>query len=175
MGAYSLEALLKDRSAVEMLRNSKIGMYVYPVVAAEFSNWRDEQRAWRNSAVLFDQTHHMDELIVEGPDAAKFLEGLAINNFANFDLNLAKHFVPVSPGGFVIGDMIMFREREDKFVLVGRSPTANWIEFNQAVGAHNVRLFRDPRSQSAPTASRSPAPITASRSRGRTPRKSSRK
>jgi vanillate/3-O-methylgallate O-demethylase len=28
-------------------------------VPAEFSNWRDEQRAWRESAVLFDQSHHM--------------------------------------------------------------------------------------------------------------------
>src|SRR3989337_1749977 len=95
---------------VTMRRNSKSGIYVYPVVAAEFTNWRDEQRAWRESAVLFDQSHHMDEVIVEGPDAAKFLEGLAINSFANFDTNRAKHFVPVSPEGYVIGDMIIFRE-----------------------------------------------------------------
>ena len=44
---------------VEMLRNSRVGMYVYPVVAPEFTNWRDEQHAWRHSAVLYDQTHHM--------------------------------------------------------------------------------------------------------------------
>jgi vanillate/3-O-methylgallate O-demethylase len=59
-------------------------MYVYPIVAPEFSNWRTEQIAWRDSAVLFDQTHHMDELIVEGPDAAAFLEHIGINSFANF-------------------------------------------------------------------------------------------
>src|SRR5690554_453828 len=35
---------------VKLLRNSKSGIYVYPVVAPEFSNWRDEQRAWRESA-----------------------------------------------------------------------------------------------------------------------------
>jgi hypothetical protein len=35
-------------------------------VAPEFQNWRNEQVAWRQSAVLFDQSHHMDELIVEG-------------------------------------------------------------------------------------------------------------
>ncbi|WP_157018890.1 vanillate/3-O-methylgallate O-demethylase [Mesorhizobium xinjiangense] len=151
MGKSSLEAVLqKSGNAVELLRNSKIGMYVYPVVAAEFTNWRDEQRAWRESAVLFDQSHHMDELIVEGPDAAGFLEGLAINSFANFDTNRAKHFVPVSPEGYVIGDMIIFREETDKFVLVGRAPTADWVEYNASLGKHDVKVTRDPRSPSRP-------------------------
>lgn len=142
------------KTPVEMLRNSKIGMYVYPVVAPEFSNWRDEQRAWRDSAVLFDQTHHMDELIVEGPQAEAFLSHTGINSFANFDLNRAKHFVPVTPAGHVIGDMIIFRERDDKFILVGRAPTANWLRFQAANGKWNVRLHHDPRSNSRPDGER---------------------
>lgn len=149
--ASSLEDVLTGSgNAVQLLRNSRVGMYVYPVVAPEYTNWRDEQRAWRDSAVLFDQTHHMDELIVEGPQAAAFLDHVGINSFANFDLNRAKHFVPVTPAGHVIGDMIIFREREDKFVLVGRAPTANWVQFQQAAGKWNVRLHRDPRSDSRP-------------------------
>ncbi|MBW8637459.1 aminomethyl transferase family protein [Hoeflea sp. WL0058] len=151
MTVSSLEDVLRESgNTVNHLRNSKIGMYVYPVVAPEFSNWRDEQRAWRDTAVLFDQTHHMDELIVEGPDAAAFLEHVGINSFANFDLNRAKHFVPVTPAGHVIGDMIIFREREDKFVLVGRAPTANWVKFQAAIGNWKVRLIHDPRSDSRP-------------------------
>jgi len=151
MSENSLSALIRAHgNAVNLLRNSKIGMYVYPIVAAEFANWRTEQAAWRNSAVLFDQTHHMDELTVEGPDAATFLDRIGINSFANFDLNRAKHFVPVTPAGHVVGDMIMFREREDKFVLVGRAPTANWVRFQQAIGTHKVRLAHDPRSDSRP-------------------------
>ncbi|MCO4846973.1 MAG: aminomethyltransferase family protein [Yoonia sp.] len=137
-----------------MLRNSKIGMYVYPVVAPEFTNWRDEQGAWRDHAVLFDQSHHMDELIVEGPDAEPFLAYVGINGFGNFGLNRAKHFVPVTPAGHVIGDMIIFREREDKFILVGRAPTANWVRFQAARGEWQVRLFHDPRSNSRPDGER---------------------
>lgn len=155
MSGSSLSSVLKEYSSpVELLRNSQIGMYVYPVVAPEFTNWRDEQRAWRDTAVLFDQTHHMDELIVEGPDAAAFLDHVGINSFANFDLNRAKHFVPVTPAGHVIGDMIIFREREDKFVLVGRAPTANWVKFQAAVGKWKVRLVHDPRSDSRPDGER---------------------
>jgi len=147
-------AMSNFANPVEMLRSSKIGMYVYPVVAPEFSNWRDEQRAWRDSAVLFDQTHHMDELTVEGPQAEAFLAHTGINDFANFGLNRAKHFVPVTPAGHVIGDMIIFREREDKFILVGRSPTANWLRFQAAYGNWNVRLTYDPRSDSRPDGER---------------------
>lgn len=149
--ALSLEALIQQHgSAVNLLRNSKIGMYIYPVVAAEFDNWRDEQRAWRDSAVLFDQTHHMDELIVEGPQATEFLAQHGINSFANFDLNRAKHFVPVTPNGHVIGDHIIFREREDKYILVGRAPTSNWLKFCAAVGNWAVRITHDPRSDGRP-------------------------
>jgi len=151
MSKNSLSAAIQAAGgAVNLLRNSKAGIYVYPVVAAEFSNWRSEQMAWRNSAVLFDQTHHMDELTVEGPDAETFLSYVGINSFANFKENVAKHFVPVTPAGHVIGDMIIFRESEEKFVLVGRAPTANWVRFQASYGKWNVRLFHDPRSDSRP-------------------------
>jgi len=155
MNRFSLQAVLEQAgNAVQLLRNSKTGMYVYPVVAPEFANWRDEQRAWRESAVLFDQTHHMDELIVEGPQAEEFLAYHGINSFGNFDLNRAKHYVPVTPNGHVIGDHIIFRERQDKFILVGRAPTSNWLMFCAAWGKWNVRLKYDPRSPSRPEGER---------------------
>lgn len=155
MTATNLEQLLKETgNPVDLLRNSKAGMYVYPVVTPEFSNWRTEQWAWRHTAVLFDQSHHMDELIVEGPEAEKFLAYHGINAFSNFGLDRAKHFVPVTPNGHVIGDHIIFREREDKFILVGRTPTSNWLMFCAAYGKWNVRIKYDPRSPSRPEGER---------------------
>ena len=148
------DVIALHKSPVEMLRNSKIGMYVYPVVTPEFQNWRNEQRAWRETAVLFDQTHHMDELIVEGPQAEEFLAHHGINSFSNFDLNRAKHYVPVTPNGHVIGDHIIFRERQDKFILVGRAPVSNWLQFCAAWGKWNVRIKHDPRSTSRPEGER---------------------
>ena len=150
----SLNDVMSGKNPVDVLRNSKIGMYVYPVVTPEFSNWRDEQTAWRHGAVLFDQTHHMDEVIVEGPQAEEFLAYHGINSFSNFGLNRAKHYVPVTPNGHVIGDHIIFREREDKFILVGRAPTSNWLMFAAAWGKWNVRLRHDPRSPSRPEGER---------------------
>ena len=49
--SQNLEQVLQAAgNPVKLLRNSRIGAYVYPVVPAEYSNWRDEQRAWRTSA-----------------------------------------------------------------------------------------------------------------------------
>ena len=56
--ARSLEDKLRDwNSPVEMLRNSLVGPYVFPI-ASEFSNWRDEQAAWQNTAVPCRPVNH---------------------------------------------------------------------------------------------------------------------
>ncbi|HEX7759337.1 MAG TPA: aminomethyl transferase family protein [Caulobacteraceae bacterium] len=137
-------------SPVDMLRNSQIGAYVYPVVAPEFSNWRSEQSAWRETAVLFDQSHHMVDLFISGPDALKLLSDTAINTFKNFSLNKAKQYVPCTPYGHVIGDGILFYLAENEFVYVGRAPAANWLQFHAATGGYNVQIVKDDRSPSRP-------------------------
>ncbi|HEY1724978.1 MAG TPA: aminomethyltransferase family protein [Steroidobacteraceae bacterium] len=151
MSEQSLESVLqKAGDPVKMLRNSQLGAYVYPVVPSEFSNWRDEQRAWKESAVLFDQTHHMAEILVKGPDALKMMSYLTINSFANFAPNKAKQMVPCSYDGYVIGDGILFYLGKDELLFVGRAPTVNWVEFHGQTGGFKVELERDDRSPSHP-------------------------
>jgi vanillate/3-O-methylgallate O-demethylase len=151
MPPRNLEELLKTAgNPATMLRNSQIGAYVYPVAPSEYSNWRDEQRAWRETAVLFDQSHHMVEQYVEGPEALKLLSHLAINSFANFPVNRAKQFVPCSHDGYVIGDGILFHLEENKLVFVGRAPTASWIQFHAETGGFKVKTEKDDRSPSNP-------------------------
>jgi len=151
MNNQSLEDVLQavDNTA-EMLRNSQIGAYVYPVVPPEFSNWRDEQRAWRETCVLFDQSHHMVDIFVEGPDSLNMLSHLTINSFENFTVNKAKQFVPCSYDGYVIGDGILFHLEENKLVFVGRAPTANWIQFHAETGGYDLTTVYDDRSPSRP-------------------------
>src|SRR5690554_932805 len=143
----SLQDVLNEAgNPVNLLRNYKIGDYVYPVVAPEFHNWRDEQRAWRESAVLFDQSHHMVDIYIKGPDAIKLLSDTAINSFANFPVNRAKQYVPVSYDGYVIGDGILFHLAQNELVFVGRAPCANWIQFHAATGGYDVEITLDDRS-----------------------------
>jgi vanillate/3-O-methylgallate O-demethylase len=152
MSRQSLEDLLRTvGNPVNLLRNSQIGAYVYPVVHTEFTNWRDEQRAWRETCVLFDQSHHMVEQCVEGPDAFKLFSHLATNSFAKFPVNKAKQLAPCSYDGHVIGDGILFHLEENKLSYVGRAPSASWIQFHAETGGYDVTTEKDDRSPSRPT------------------------
>ena len=140
------EVLRAAGNPVDMLRNSQIGAYVYPVVPGEFSNWRDEQAAWQKTAVLFDQSHHMVEQYVEGPDALKLFSDLGGNSFANFPVDRAKQFAPTNYDGYVIGDGILFHLAQESLVFVGRAPAASWIQFHAETGGYDVVTHKDDRS-----------------------------
>ena len=140
------DALQSAGNPVDMLRNSQIGPYAFPVVRHEFTNWRDEQRSWRETCALFDQSHHMTDLYVEGPDALKVFSDLGVNSFKTFKVNTAKQFVATTSQGFVIGDAILFHLAENKFNLVGRPPAANWVQYHIETGKYDAKVERDERS-----------------------------
>jgi len=144
------ERLQAAGNVANMLRHSQIGAYVYPVVAPEFTNWRDEQRAWAKSCVLFDQSHHMVDIYIRGPGALDLIRYLSFNTFNNFTVDKAKQMIPVSHEGYVIGDGILFYLAENELLFVGRAPTANWIEFHGKTGGFDVEIEKDDRSPSFP-------------------------
>jgi vanillate/3-O-methylgallate O-demethylase len=155
MSDRSLEQALQEAgSAVTLARNSQLGPYVYPAVPGEFSNWRDEQVSWREGCALFDQTHHMTDLTIEGPDVIKLLTSLGVNSFATFTVNKAKQFVAVNHDGYVIGDAILFHLSENSARLVGRPSVHNWVQYHAETGDHNVTVKRDERTAANPTGRR---------------------
>ncbi len=94
----SLEAAIaRAGSPVELLRHSTARPHAFPV-APEFTNWRSEQHAWRTTCVLFDQSHHMTDLFLGGPDALKLLSDFGVNTFAGFGPGRAKQYVAVNAG-----------------------------------------------------------------------------
>ncbi|PWU05518.1 MAG: glycine cleavage system protein T, partial [Terriglobia bacterium] len=147
MANDNLEALLNGTKGIaHFLYNQQTGPNVYPGVPPEFTNWRDEQWAWQKTCVLFNQSYHMAELLLEGPDALKLLTYLGVNSFANFGLDRAKQFVPCSPDGFVIGDVILFHLAENVFNLVGRIPVINWVRYHVETGGYRVKADLDERT-----------------------------
>jgi syringate O-demethylase len=151
MTAKTLQDVLDGVDNIpHFLRNQQAGPNAYPGVPGEYSNWRDEQIAWQQTCVLFNQSYHMVDLRVEGPDAFAMLNSLGINSFKGFVPDRAKQFVPVSHDGHVIGDVILFYLSENTFNLVGRAPTIEWVEFHAATGGWDVQVTRDERTAVRP-------------------------
>lgn len=133
----------------EMMRNAQIGRYVFPI-PAEFTNWMDEQRAWRHTAVIFDQSVHMTDLYVNGPDTKRLLSNLGINSFSNFGRNKGKQLICCNYDGYVIGDAILFGLEDDAVNIVGRPTVPNWVQFHADTGGYNVTVVRDERTADNP-------------------------
>ena len=112
-------------------------------VPLQFSNWREEQRAWREAAVFFDQSHHMPELFLKGPGAFRLLNYLGINSFKNFVPGRAKQFVACNYNGQVIGECVIYYLEENSFELVSGMHLQDWVQFNAETGDYNVTVERD--------------------------------
>ena len=88
MGYKSLEEKIQayGGNAASMMQNAQTGRYQFPV-PPEFSNWIEEQRAWRESAALMDQSFHMTDVYFEGPDVRRLLSDVGVNTLKNFAAN----------------------------------------------------------------------------------------
>ena len=104
----SLNEKLDDYpNALNMLKNAQVGFYQFPV-PDEHTNWRVEQSAWRDTAVLFEQSYHMTDIYISGPDKIRLLCSVSLNNYSNFTTMKAAQIVVVSDSGHIVGDAVVF-------------------------------------------------------------------
>jgi vanillate/3-O-methylgallate O-demethylase len=124
-------AVTRAGSPVELLRNQDWPSITFPI-QPEFTNWRDEQRAWMTSVAIMDQSHHMTQLFLGGSDLIPMLSGISPNTFANFRPGVAKQLISVNHAGYVIGDGILFYHSDDRegLVLIGHHILIDWVRYN---------------------------------------------
>lgn len=149
----SLQELIQSKkNLVDYFYNDTISQYhvsrtslFASLIAPEYSNWREEQRAWRESAVLFNQSHHMPVLYVKGPDAKKLLNYLSPNTFTNLSTSRGKQYIACTPRGHHVGDCILYYYGEKEgFELISGMPILNWVRFHGETGGYDVELRFDP-------------------------------
>ena len=128
--------------AWRMLYDSPAEPFTF-LVQSEYSNWIDEQRAWRNSAVFQDMSHHMQDVTFEGPDVVRLLSDLGINSFKGFRPMQAKQYVACNYDGQCIGDAILTCEEENRISIVGMPMAANWIRFHTETGGYDAWVEHD--------------------------------
>ena len=140
----SLEAKITQAGGVlSMLRSSHLGPVIFPGIPPEFTNWRDEQRAWKESVVMFEQSYHMTETHLRGADAKAFVAGLASNSLDNLNPMRAKQLVMVDQAGYLVSDAIVFCEAEDFLRVVGPPTASNWLQYNATNTSLKLEVSRD--------------------------------
>ncbi|MFV0244720.1 MAG: aminomethyl transferase family protein [Qingshengfaniella sp.] len=115
------------------------------LIAPEYSNWRDEQRAWRQTAVLFDQSHHMPVLYVKGKDATRLLASLTPCTFTNLATNRGKQYFACTERGHHVGDCVLhYYGEKEGFELISGMPVLNWVRYHGETGNYDVQFTFDP-------------------------------
>lgn len=128
--------------ALSMLRNAQAGFYQFPV-PSEWTNWRDEQRAWGETVVLFDQSYHMTDIYLRGPDAVKLLADTSINNYTKFPTMKAFQYVATNEEGYCVGDAIGFHLQDGSINIVGKPTALAWLKYHHASGKYDCELEED--------------------------------
>lgn len=146
MAIESVETAIKNAgNPVDFLRNLSYPGFDFPV-KSEFSNWRSEQIAWRETVLLMDQSHHMSNLFLRGRDALRFFSEFGVNAFKSFKPGMAKQYVAVNKEGYFIGDGILFYLDDEYLDLVANASIVNWLEFQAKIGSYDISVERDDNS-----------------------------
>ena len=136
MTPTNLQEILDSTDPVELLRNSQIGTYIYPVVAGRVHELAPRAAGLaRDRGALRPVAPHGEPL----PPRSRRAEA-DLGHRASTASRTSRWTWPSStcrrrPAGHVIGDGILFHlEAEDEFVYVGRAPAANWLQFHAETG-----------------------------------------
>jgi vanillate/3-O-methylgallate O-demethylase len=142
--AASLQARMNAAGgAINLLRSAPLGRYVFPKIPPEFSNFRDEARAWKTGAAMLEQSYHMCELHLRGPQVLDLLAEISVNKLSKFPVLTAKQLVLAGHDGNYIADAIIFHEEEDFYRIVGAPFASDWVQFNAALGKFDVEADID--------------------------------
>jgi aminomethyltransferase len=79
-----------------------------------------EHHAVRTAAGIFDISH-MAEILIEGPDAAAFLDYALAGNISAVAIGQAKYSLLLNEGGGIIDDLVVYRLADETFLVVANA------------------------------------------------------
>jgi aminomethyltransferase len=97
-----------------------------------------EHRAVRTDAGAFDVSH-MGELLVEGPRAREFLQGVLSNDVEKLEPGLAQYTLLTNDHGGIVDDLIVYELEPERYLLIvnasNREPDFEWLQAREVDGA----------------------------------------
>jgi aminomethyltransferase len=113
----------------------------------QYTSMLEEVRTVRTKVGLFD-LGHMGRVSIQGPDAVRFLDGLATNHCAKIPVGAIRYGLFCRESGGTIDDLLVYREEDGIYLVVNASNTAkdlDWLR-SHAVG-HDVEIVDHTREQ----------------------------
>jgi len=97
-----------------------------------------EHRAVRTDAGAFDVSH-MGEVVVEGPRARDFLQGVLSNDVERLEPGLAQYTLLTNERGGIVDDLIVYELAPERYLLIvnaaNREPDVAWLRDREVEGA----------------------------------------
>jgi aminomethyltransferase len=148
---------LYDRQVAAGARMVPFAGYDMPL---QFAGIRDEHLAVRRRAGMFDVSH-MGEVIVEGSDAASWVDGMVTNDIGSLEPNQARYTVMCNDAGGIIDDLIVTRAGDSRHhvIVVNAATREKDVAWMQDHLSGDVRL-RDVSDELALIAVQGPAAVS---------------
>jgi len=116
-----------------------VGLYActgFPfAVPYEYSGWRDETMAWKETCYLHGNLNPSPTYRIKGSEAIKFLSDTCVNSFTNFPIDTGKHAIMCNEEGLVMMDGVLLRLGEDDFITYWMAP---YIAYALMKGNYNA-------------------------------------
>lgn len=104
----------------------------------EYSGWIDESMSWKDNCYIGDWSP-LGKIVVSGRDALQFFSDISINSFQKFDIGQAKHAVFCNEAGKVMGEGILMRLAEERFLFTS-GPGILWAMYMFGKRPYDARL-----------------------------------
>lgn len=122
---------------------SPFGGFIMPI---QYTDITAEHLAVRQKAGIFDVSH-MGEILVEGPDAEKFVNHIFTNDVAPMKEGDILYGMMLYPFGGTVDDLLVYKYTKEKFLLVVNASNVDkdfaWICSNRGFDAVAYNLSED--------------------------------
>jgi vanillate/3-O-methylgallate O-demethylase len=99
-----------------------LGLPVPLVRAWQFRGWQTESMSWKTGCYIHAGLSRTGPVMIKGPEAEKYLQGLLINSLAKFPIGSMKHAVMCTEEGLIAAHGVLARKGEDHFESFAGGP-----------------------------------------------------